>query len=1721
MSTPANDTGTAKDDGKCPYKGLRPYEESDKDNFFGRDGETRILTDKLLSRKLTLLFAASGIGKSSLLQAALLPALEHPEPPGHDALDVVYCNDWVKEPGVTLKTKVVEELRRRDKIPQDYPLPLDAPLAPFLRRCTLFSSAPLVLILDQFEEFFNYQRHRPEFRPFIHELSAAIRDDASATRFLLSMREDFALELNAFKPELPTLLFDNYFRLEALSRDNAKTVILAPLKRVDCDCEAALLEALLNDLGKYDQQPDSGSQPGGRLLELPPARIEPAQIQIICTQLWEKEHADDSRQLRQSTYQSMGGTDGLLKRYFEAKVAPLSTGQQDLASRAFDFLVSSQGTKMAYPLYELLKRTGVRNANAFALVLEDLEKARVLRRQERLETKSDRTEWEPYYELYHDLFAKPVNDWNREYKISRAQRRTLFGVAGAAAGALLLYAAWNIVYQRTHDHLRLPPPAGLSDRIELWSGTHHDFDLIGQRTFRAETRLLRNEVAPDQQLEHAPVGDYDQLNIELIGLMSLIERIDAYREAGFDEQGLKLLTQTLIGRDRDASAKAMFRLARFRNPDTGAAVEYFLRDESDPKRREQLVVEWRELPTTHALRLLEHASRDKAPGVRRQVAAMLGGLAGKPGGEQAVAPLVALLKDPDPVVRGSAPYTLRGFAGQPGGEQAVASLVALLKDPDPVVRRSAASVLGAFAGQTGGEQAVAPLVALLKDPVPVVRRSAAYALGGFAGQPGGEQAVASLVALLKDPDPVVRVSAPYALRGFAGQPGGEQAVALLVALLKDPDSDVRDSAAHALRGFAGQPGGEQAVAPLVALLKDPDPDVRDSAADALRGFAGQPGGEQAVALLVALLKDPDSDVRRSAAYALGGFAGQPGGEQAVAPLVALLKDPDVHRSAASALPGFARQPGGEQAVAPLVALLKDPDSDVRDSTAHALRGFAGQPGGEQAVAPLVALLKDPDPDVGHSAAYALGGFAGQPGGEQAVALLVALLKDPDPDVRRSAAYALGGFAGQPGGEQAVAPLLALLKDPDPDVGHSAASALRGFVGQPGGEQAVAPLVELLKDPDRDVRGSAASVLGGFAGQPGGEQAIAPLVELLKVGDVPFSAVRALGGLAGQPGGEQAVAPLVARLKDPDRDVRRSAASVLGAFAGQTGGEQAVAPLVALLREPDRHVRRSAASALRGFVGQPGGEQAVAPLVELLKDPDRDVRGSAADALGDFAGQPGGEQAIAPLVELLKVGDVPFSAVRALGGFAGQPGGEQAVAPLVELLKDPDRDVRGRAAGGLNRFAGRLDLKSTTASLRHLAESGTGASSFPARMALALMNPDQPVFGAPHQGAIVAKPAPNHTVDAEASMRDKNAALLMSDIEALSDEARNTFLPELARFPSPLILTKLLELETRTSKTHDPTAIAPLQSVAGDERETRESHRAAALLALGKTRDPTAIARLQAVAGDGRETHPMRVAAIRALGYTESDPVAGFLVELIAKNPSLANPIYSALDNIASKTALPFMERGLSAQRERRQDWRKHRATWREAFNDPKLLDKDPELSQTKDEWEDKLKALQPNEPLETWFARQIARLDEQRAKELLRDPTYAIRRGAWIGFAQSGDAERVRWLIDRHAKENNPLYRFALYRAIDRLLQRLEVVGDTNDLARLQSLQKEWTEKLAKDRTPKPEWSTQRRVQKTILQRIDWTIPVIADVLEFRKRLQAAAVPRSAEIRVESNKPEG
>jgi hypothetical protein len=261
---------------QSPYPGLRPYREDEKDNFFGRDADCEILVDKLLGNRLTLLFAATGVGKSSLLQAAVIPQLK--DSLGEN-LTVIYHNDWVLQPIDSLKNSIITGIKS-----QAIPVNEQQTLPELLEFCTLFTRHPLVIILDQFEEFFRYQKQGQQFHPFINQITSLIINTQLPLSLVISMREDFALELDAFKPKLPTLLFENYYRIDKLDEKAAKDAIKIPAQRAGFHYEPALFKQLLKDLlsRDLDRAPSTLSQDINQT-------VEPPYIQIVCGQLWELE----------------------------------------------------------------------------------------------------------------------------------------------------------------------------------------------------------------------------------------------------------------------------------------------------------------------------------------------------------------------------------------------------------------------------------------------------------------------------------------------------------------------------------------------------------------------------------------------------------------------------------------------------------------------------------------------------------------------------------------------------------------------------------------------------------------------------------------------------------------------------------------------------------------------------------------------------------------------------------------------------------------------------------------------------------------------------------------------------------------------------------------------------------------------------------------------------------------------------------------------------------------------------------------------------------------------------------------------------------------------------------------------------------------------------------------------------------------------------------------
>ena len=1235
-----------------PYKGLQPYEEENQDIFFGRETEREILIDKIFSNKLTLLFAGTGVGKSSLLQASVLSELKRPD---RENLDVVYYKDWVSGPLSELKKTVIQTLQKQGKVSADYDYEDDVSLKAFLQICSTFASEPLVVMLDQFEEFFQYQRYQEGFHDFVRELAESVNDRETPVVFVISMREDFALELNEFKEHLPTTLFENYFRLEKLEIDKAKEAIERPVKKVGFQYESGLLDEILRDLAEREKERRFGktSTPFSKDI---PAYVEPPYLQIVCRHLWEAEQRNPERIIRKKAYLESGRAKGFVDSYFEEVMTKFSPAEKSIASRSFNHLITPYGTKMAYPIRELSSLIRV-DEKEMEKVLEKLRNARILRSQKR--------EGVLWYELYHDIFSNVIYQWNEYYKDSESH------------------------------YLRLSPEIELSDMIELYRGRVGKLNISDSTNYETETGYCRNQIEPDKLFFEKQIADYDKLNLELIGMIPLEKRIFTYWEAGEIEKTLVLAELSISKGDMNRSENVIKLLATFRSEKSSNILKKHIVPPEDVYIRKEIINAMGSMAPSIAFRHVVILLKDRISSVRRSAVAALGRI----GSVEAVPGLIPLLTDQESDVRSSAAEAL----GRIGSVEAVSRLIPLLTDQKLYVRRSAADALG----RLGSIEAVPGLIPLLTDQESDVRRSAADALGRL----GSIEAVLGLIPLLTDQNWSVRSSAADAL----GRLGGVEAVPGLIPLLTDQDSSVRSSAADAL----GRIGSVEAVPGLIPLLTHQNPDVRNSAADALnrlgnveavprlipllsdqdsdmRRYASEAlgclGSVEAVPRLIPLLTDQDRFVRSSAADALGHI----GSVQAAPRLIPLLTDQDsyVRISAAEALVGSI---GSVEAVPGLIPLLTDQDSDMRRSAAEVL----GRIGSVEAVPGLIQLLTDQDSDVRSSAADALARI----GSLEAVPGLIQLLTDQDSDVRSSAAEALSRL----GSVEAVPGLIQLLTDQDSDARGSAAEAL----GHIGSVEAVLGLIQLLADQDSDARGSAAEALGCI----GSVEAVLGLIQLLadQESGVRSSAAKALGRIGSveavpgliqlladqgwyvrcsaadalaRLGSVKAVPGLIQLLADQEPYVRGSAAEALG----RIGSVEAVPGLIQLLADQGWYVRCSAVLAL-GKLSAFDQTDAIKKLYRNRKE-EQNVKLAAAVALLSL----NDEEGLAFLREKSK--SKKFEYRKYLSGILGKVPSKQGVALLIEMLnseshyilENSDYKIRAAATKALENIASPESLK---------------------------------------------------------------------------------------------------------------------------------------------------------------------------------------------------------------------------------------------------------------------------------------------------------------------------------------------------------------------------------------------------------------------------------------------
>ena len=402
---------------QSPYVGLAPYEQSDQPFFFGRSRFIETLKQRVLTEDVTILYGASGVGKTSTLNAGLISAL------ADERAAVVSLGRW-QDParGLEETKRLVLELAAGARPG------LDAPLTAIVRTVAGRMDRDLVLLLDQFEELF--ANATPD-RSAIQEIGDLLGSHSPGVHIIVSLRDDFLSRLDVFKGQAPGLL-RTVVRLERLNQREAREAIVRPAEMSGIAIEDGLPEMVIRGLQA------SGSEAQDNHPDSAPQTVEAAFLQIVMSRLWEEEARLGSRVLRKETLERLGRPGRLVSTHLDDKLAQLSTKEKDACAYAFRYLVTTHGTKIAQTPEDLADWADVE----LAVLLPALERLA----HERVLTHVRGSDGRVRFEIYHDLLVAKILDWRTRYLQQRdvkkarkqARRYWMWALAGAMGVILVL-----------------------------------------------------------------------------------------------------------------------------------------------------------------------------------------------------------------------------------------------------------------------------------------------------------------------------------------------------------------------------------------------------------------------------------------------------------------------------------------------------------------------------------------------------------------------------------------------------------------------------------------------------------------------------------------------------------------------------------------------------------------------------------------------------------------------------------------------------------------------------------------------------------------------------------------------------------------------------------------------------------------------------------------------------------------------------------------------------------------------------------------------------------------------------------------------------------------------------------------------------------------------------------------------------------------------------------
>ncbi|MEZ4682472.1 MAG: ATP-binding protein [Caldilineaceae bacterium] len=211
-----------------PYRGLAPFRLQDAAFYFGRDEEQALILSLMRSKPVLWLHGQSGTGKTSLIQAGLLPQLLE-----EDTLPI-YIRAFDESPTIALK-KVILKARWSPELD----LAKQSLLTYLARLAAVTHQKRLVLLFDQFEEFFTKVQDETR-KQFIVEVADSLNSTELNLCVVFSIRSDYFGETLQIRERISQVESAEY-RLAAIGHLAARQAIIRPLEQLHVEYEARLL----------------------------------------------------------------------------------------------------------------------------------------------------------------------------------------------------------------------------------------------------------------------------------------------------------------------------------------------------------------------------------------------------------------------------------------------------------------------------------------------------------------------------------------------------------------------------------------------------------------------------------------------------------------------------------------------------------------------------------------------------------------------------------------------------------------------------------------------------------------------------------------------------------------------------------------------------------------------------------------------------------------------------------------------------------------------------------------------------------------------------------------------------------------------------------------------------------------------------------------------------------------------------------------------------------------------------------------------------------------------------------------------------------------------------------------------------------------------------------------------------------------------------------------